>query len=150
MEDARELLKALAELPAGVLERHDFSIATLVVDVFRDVVYKCAGPKVAEGVPAAQAVEECKREAMRIPGMARAVELALRLVNRDIDGELRLLLERAQGGRPRAPEELRRLKDCWTASRASWPITARAGTSKTRPSSTPAASATPCRGPSGR
>ena len=41
------------------------------------------------------AVEECKREVERIPGVAKAVELAFRLVKCGIDDELRLLLMRA-------------------------------------------------------
>jgi hypothetical protein len=48
--------------------------------MFCDEVYKCADPKVTEGVPAVLAVEECKREVERIPGVAKAVELAFRLV----------------------------------------------------------------------
>ena len=67
----------------------------------------------AEGVPAVLAVEEGKREMERIPGVARAVELVFRIVKRGIDYELRLLLKRARGGggRPRAPDELRRLRE---------------------------------------
>jgi len=57
------------------------------------------------------AVEEGKREVERILGVARAVELAFRIVKRSIDYELRLLLERARGERPCAPDELRRLKE---------------------------------------
>jgi hypothetical protein len=81
------------------------------VSIFCDEVYRGADPKVAEGVPAVLAVEEGKREVERIPGVARAVKLVFRIVKRGIDDELRLLLERARGERPRAPDELRRLRE---------------------------------------
>ncbi len=74
------------------------------MSIFCDEVYRCADPRVAEGVPVVLAVEECKREVERTPGVAKAVELAFRLVKRSIDYELRLLLIRARGrGRPARP-----------------------------------------------
>jgi len=93
------------------LKRRALPIADLAVSIFRDGVHRCADPKVAVGVPVVLAVEEGKREVERIPGVARAVELAFRLVKRGIDYVLRLLLERARGERPRASDELRRLKE---------------------------------------
>jgi hypothetical protein len=63
-------------------------------------------------VPVVLAVEECKREVERIPGVTKAVELAFRTVKRGIDDELRLLLKRARGrGRPCAPDELKKFKE---------------------------------------
>ncbi len=83
-----------------------------MVSIFRDGVHRCADPKVAEGVPVVLAAEEGKREVERIPGVAKAVELAFRLVKCGIDYELRPLPKRARGrGRPRAPDELRRLRE---------------------------------------
>jgi len=87
-------------------------IAEPAVSIFCNEVYRCADLKVAEGVPVVLAVEEGNREVEQIPGVAKAVELVFRIVKRGIDDELRLLLMRARGrGRPRAPDELRRLKE---------------------------------------